>query len=567
VDADNDGDYDPMGATKYIFVTGGVVSSLGKGIVAASLGRLLKARGYKVSIQKFDPYINVDPGTMSPFQHGEVFVTDDGAETDLDLGHYERFIDINLTRLNNVTAGRIYSDVISKERRGDYLGATVQTIPHITDEIKSRILEASNQLTPDFLIVEVGGTVGDIEGLPFLEAIRQFRYDVGFRNTCCIHVTLIPYLKAAGEVKTKPSQHSVNSLRSIGIQPDILVCRTEIPLSKSERQKLAQFTNVDPEAAIECIDQSVLYDVPLALEKEGLACQVLQRLGIENTAPNLEQWETMVERVKSPSTRLKVAIAGKYTGLSDAYLSVSESIRHAGSAVGASIDICWINAEDCVDEETAHTLLHDMDVIVVPGGFGNRGIEGKINVIRYARTSQIPFLGLCLGMQTAVIEFARNVANLPQANSTEFDLDCSQPVVALMEDQKNLEDKGGTMRLGQYPCHLLKGTKAAKAYDTDVVMERHRHRYEFNNTYREALSEAGLIFSGISPDRTLVEIIELPEHPWFVACQFHPEFKSRPDHPHPLFHGLMEVAANRKLAIEKKAPNEVEHERVSSHSV
>jgi CTP synthase len=556
-----------MGATKYIFVTGGVVSSLGKGIVAASLGRLLKARGYKVSIQKFDPYINVDPGTMSPFQHGEVFVTDDGAETDLDLGHYERFIDISLTRLNNVTAGRIYSDVISKERRGDYLGATVQTIPHITDEIKSRITDAAKQLTPDFLIIEVGGTVGDIEGLPFLEAIRQFRYDVGFRNTCCVHVTLVPYLKAAGEVKTKPSQHSVNSLRSIGIQPDILVCRTEIPLSKGERQKLAQFTNVDPEAAIECIDMACLYDVPLALEKEGLAKQVLDRLGVENTVPNLDAWRAMVERVKSPVTNLKVAVAGKYTGLSDAYLSVIESIKHAGSAVGASVDIRWIDAEDCVDDATADALLNDVDAIVVPGGFGTRGIEGKINVICYARTRQIPFLGLCLGMQTAVIEFARNVAHLPHANSIEFDAQCAQPVVALMEDQKNLEEKGGTMRLGQYPCHLVKGSRAAQAYDTDVVMERHRHRYEFNNDYRELLSAAGLVFSGTSPDRTLVEIIELPDHPWFVACQFHPEFKSRPDHPHPLFHGMMQVTINRKLAVEKQAPQEADLERISSRPV
>jgi CTP synthase len=546
------GDPGPMGATKYVFVTGGVVSSLGKGIVAASLGRLLKARGYKVSIQKFDPYINVDPGTMSPFQHGEVFVTDDGAETDLDLGHYERFIDISLTRLNNVTAGRIYSDVIFKERRGDYLGATVQTIPHITDEIKSRIKEAAHQLTPDFLIIEVGGTVGDIEGLPFLEAIRQFRYDVGFRNTCCVHVTLVPYLKAAGEVKTKPSQHSVNMLRSIGIQPDILVCRTELPLGKSERQKLAQFTNVDPEAAIEAIDMSCLYEVPLALEKEGLAKQVLDRLGVENTVPNLDEWRAMVACVKSPITTLRVAIAGKYTGLTDAYLSVIEAVKHAGSAVGAAVELRWIDAEDCVDDATTDTLLHDVDAIVVPGGFGNRGIEGKINVIHYARTRQIPFLGLCLGMQTAVIEFARNVAQLKDANSTEFDTKCVQPVIALMEEQKNLEDKGGTMRLGQYPCHLAKGTRAAQVYDADVVMERHRHRYEFNNEYRELLETAGLVFSGSSPDRRLVEIIELSEHPWFVACQFHPEFKSRPDHPHPLFHGLMQVSFDRKWVANEK---------------
>ena len=535
-----------MGSTKYIFVTGGVVSSLGKGIVAASLGRLLRARGYKVSIQKFDPYINVDPGTMSPFQHGEVFVTDDGAETDLDLGHYERFIDTNLTRMNNVTAGRIYLDVISKERKGDYLGATVQTIPHITDEIKAKIKEATHQLSPDFLICEVGGTVGDIEGLPFLEAIRQFRYDVGFRNTCFIHVTLVPYLKASGEVKTKPSQHSVNTLRSIGIQPDILVCRTELPLGKGERLKLAQFTNVEPESVIEAIDMACLYEVPLALEKEGLARQVLERLNLENTTPNLEAWQAMVRRVKEPEITLQVALAGKYTGLTDAYLSVIESIKHASAGVGASVEIRWINAEDCVNEESAEALLSGVDALVVPGGFGYRGIEGKINVIHYARTRKLPFLGLCLGMQTAVIEYARNVAHLIRANSAEFDSKSDQPVVAMMEEQKDLSEKGGTMRLGQYPCHLMKNSRAAQVYQADVVMERHRHRYEINNEYRDILTEAGLIISGTSPDRSLVEIIELPDHPWFVACQFHPEFKSRPDNPHPLFHGLMQAAAQRK---------------------
>jgi CTP synthase len=543
-----------MGSTKYIFVTGGVVSSLGKGIVAASLGRLLRARGYKVSILKFDPYINVDPGTMSPFQHGEVFVTDDGAETDLDLGHYERFIDTNLTRMNNVTAGRVYLDVISKERRGDYLGATVQTIPHITDEIKSRIREAANQLSPDFLICEVGGTVGDIEGLPFLEAIRQFRYDVGFKNTCFIHVTLIPYLKASGEVKTKPSQHSVNTLRSIGIQPDILVCRTELPLGKGERLKLAQFTNVDPEAVIEAIDMPTLYEVPLALEKEGLAKQVLERLNIENSTPNLEAWQEMVRRVKNPSTTLRVALAGKYTGLSDAYLSVIESLKHAGTDVGAAVEIRWINSEDCVDDDTSEALLAGVDAIVVPGGFGLRGIEGKINVVKYARTHKVPFLGLCLGMQVSVIEFARNVAQLIRANSVEFDPKSDQAVIALMEEQKNLAEKGGTMRLGQYPCHLVKNTKAAEAYASDVVMERHRHRYEVNNEYRDILADAGLVFSGTSPDRSLVEIIELPDHPWFVACQFHPEFKSRPDNAHPLFKGLMQAA----LANRVSTPDETE---------
>ena len=538
-----------MGSTKYIFITGGVVSSLGKGIVAASLGRLLRARGFKVSIQKFDPYINVDPGTMSPFQHGEVFVTDDGAETDLDLGHYERFIDTNLTRINNVTSGSIYLSVISKERKGDYLGATVQTIPHITDEIKSRIKEAAVSLAPDIQICEVGGTVGDIEGLPFLEAIRQFRYDVGFKNTCFIHVTLIPFLKTSREVKTKPSQHSVNTLRSIGIQPDILVCRTEQPFGESERLKLAQFTNVDPEAVIQGVDMESIYEVPLALEREGLALQVLQRLGLPNTEPQLDAWTQMVKSIKEPKQQLRVAIAGKYTGLGDAYISVIESLKHAGAAVGCGVELKWINSEDCEDRETAAAFLSDVDALVVPGGFGFRGIEGKINVIEYARVNKLPFLGLCLGMQCAVIEFARNVANLSRANSREFDATTDQSVVDLMDEQKELSDKGGdkggTMRLGQYPCHLVKGTKAAEAYQADVVMERHRHRFEINNNYRDILTQAGLIISGLSPDRKLVEVIELSDHPWFLASQYHPEFKSRPDNPHPLFYGLMQAAKER----------------------
>ncbi|MBY0450183.1 MAG: CTP synthase [Cyanobacteria bacterium] len=538
-----------MGSTKYIFITGGVVSSLGKGIVAASLGRLLRARGFKVSIQKFDPYINVDPGTMSPFQHGEVFVTDDGAETDLDLGHYERFIDTNLTRINNVTSGSIYLSVISKERKGDYLGATVQTIPHITDEIKSRIKEAAVSLAPDIQICEVGGTVGDIEGLPFLEAIRQFRYDVGFKNTCFIHVTLIPFLKTSREVKTKPSQHSVNTLRSIGIQPDILVCRTEQPFGESERLKLAQFTNVDPEAVIQGVDMESIYEVPLALEREGLALQVLQRLGLPNTEPQLDAWTQMVKSIKEPKQQLRVAIAGKYTGLGDAYISVIESLKHAGAAVGCGVELKWINSEDCEDRETAAAFLSDVDALVVPGGFGFRGIEGKINVIEYARVNKLPFLGLCLGMQCAVIEFARNVANLSRANSREFDASTDQSVVDLMDEQKELSDKGGdkggTMRLGQYPCHLVKGTKAAEAYQADVVMERHRHRFEINNDYRDILTQAGLIISGLSPDRKLVEVIELADHPWFLASQYHPEFKSRPDNPHPLFYGLMKAAKER----------------------
>jgi CTP synthase len=527
--------------TKYIFVTGGVVSSLGKGIVAASLGRLLRARGLSVSILKFDPYLNIDPGTMSPFQHGEVFVTDDGAETDLDLGHYERFINANLTRLNNVTTGRIYQSILKKERKGDYLGATVQVIPHVTDEIKGCLQKAVNQLAPDVMIVEIGGTVGDIEGLPFLEAIRQFRYDVGFKNTCFVHVTLIPYLPTSGELKTKPSQHSVNTLRSIGIQPDILVCRTERPLARSERQKLAQFTNIDPDKVIMGETMSTLYEVPLALEKEGLAAQVLETLNLPNPQPQLTEWEAMVQRVKNPIRTINVAIVGKYTQLSDAYLSVIESLNHAGAEVQGKVKLHWINSEACSSQVAVADQLEGIDAVVVPGGFGYRGIEGKIEVIRYCRENNLPFLGLCVGLQCAVIEFARNVAGLDQANSTEFDADTPNPVIVMMDEQKRITTKGGTMRLGQYPCHLVKNTKAHTAYGADVVMERHRHRFEFNNTYREALQEKGLTFSGTSPDRELVEVIELTNHPWFVATQYHPEFKSRPEAPHPLFLGLLQA--------------------------
>ncbi|MCS6267917.1 MAG: CTP synthase [Vampirovibrio sp.] len=527
--------------TKYIFVTGGVVSSLGKGIVAASLGRLLRARGLSVSILKFDPYLNIDPGTMSPFQHGEVFVTDDGAETDLDLGHYERFINANLTRLNNVTTGRIYQSILKKERKGDYLGATVQVIPHVTDEIKGCLQKAVNQLAPDVMIVEIGGTVGDIEGLPFLEAIRQFRYDVGFKNTCFIHVTLIPYLPTSGELKTKPSQHSVNTLRSIGIQPDILVCRTERPLARSERQKLARFTNIDPDKVIMGETLSTLYEVPLALEKEGLAIQVLETLNLPNTEPKLTDWEAMVNRVKNPKRTINVAIVGKYTQLLDAYLSVIESLNHAGAELEAKVKLHWLNSEACSSQEAVAEQLDGIDAVVVPGGFGYRGIEGKIEVIRYCRENNVPFLGLCVGLQCAVIEFARNVAGLESANSTEFDADTPHPVIVMMDEQKRITTKGGTMRLGQYPCHLVKNTHAHKAYGADVVMERHRHRFEFNNAYRDALSAKGLVFSGTSPDRELVEVIELTNHPWFVATQYHPEFKSRPEAPHPLFLGLLKA--------------------------
>ncbi len=536
----------PSKTTRYIFVTGGVVSSLGKGIVAASLGRLLRSRQFNVSILKLDPYINVDPGTMNPIQHGEVFVTDDGAETDLDLGHYERFMNTSLSRLNNVTTGQIYQTVLKKERRGEYLGATVQVIPHVTDEIKSRILAVTQQMNPDILIVEIGGTVGDIEGLPFVEAIRQFRYDVGFKNTCFIHVTLIPYLVTTGEVKTKPSQHSVNTLRSIGIQPDILVCRTEQTLSRSDRQKLAQFTNIDPDKVIMGETLSTLYEVPLALEKEGLAAQVLATLNLPNEEPQLTGWRDMVARVKHPERELTVAMVGKYTQLSDAYLSVIEALRHAGAAAQAKVNVVWVNSEECSNQAEVKRLLQGIEAVVVPGGFGSRGIEGKIEVLRYCRENAVPLLGLCVGLQCAVIEFARNVCGLAHANSMEFDAATPHPVIAMMDEQHAVVDKGGTMRLGLYPCHLTAGSQAAALYGEAVVMERHRHRFELNNAYRDQLIAAGLSVSGTSPNRELVEVVEVPAHPFYVATQYHPEFKSRPDAAHPLFCGLVNVALSRQ---------------------
>ncbi len=538
-------------STKYIFVTGGVVSSLGKGIVAASLGRLLKARGFSVVIQKFDPYINVDPGTMSPFQHGEVFVTDDGAETDLDLGHYERFTDTNLGQINNVTSGSIYQTVINKERHGDYLGATVQTIPHITNEIKSRIKKATQQFKPDFIIAEIGGTIGDIESLPFIEAIRQFRSETGFGNSLSIHVTLLPYLPTSGELKTKPSQHSVTNLRSLGIQPEILVCRTAKPIPKKEKEKLALFCSVPKDAVIECRDMKSIYEVPLALEEQNMAAVVLQRLFMQDVKPNLESWKNLVYKIKNPEKTIKIAIAGKYTKLSDAYISVVESLKHAGYNHNAQIDIKWINSEECLEYEKAKEALADVDGLVVPGGFGIRGIEGKLNVIRYARENNLPFLGLCLGMQCAVIEYARNVVGLKDANSMEFNENTPYPVIDLMTEQKNVEGYGGTMRLGKFECRIQKGTKAEKAYGTDVIFERHRHRYEVNNEYRKQISDAGLVFSGLSPDGMLCEMVELPQNDWFVACQFHPEFKSRPEHPHPLFAGLIN-AANKRGEVKNK---------------
>lgn len=534
-------------SSKYVFVTGGVVSSLGKGIIAASLGRLLRARGILTTIVKLDPYLNVDPGTMSPYQHGEVFVTEDGAETDLDLGHYERFISTNLSRVNNVTAGRIYKNVLEKERRGDYLGGTVQMIPHVTNEIKASIKKATAQSQADVVIVEIGGTVGDIESLIFLEAIRQMRKDIGIHDVCYIHATMIPNLKTTHELKTKPTQHSVELLRSRGIQPDVLVCRTELSLSPSIRDKLALFTDVPVNAVIECIDVKHLYEVPIILEKEGLAQRVLERLQLPKVEPDLKEWKELVEKVKKPTSTVNVAIVGKYVMLSDAYISVVEALKHAGLKTGAEVKIKWVLSED-VEGSGAEEHLEGMDGILVPGGFGDRGIEGKIEAANFARTRNIPYLGLCLGMQTAVIEFARNVAAMKEANSTEFDPKTPYPVIDLMPDQHNVVLKGGTMRLGRYPCKIEADTKARAVYGEEEISERHRHRYEVNNNLREQLREHGMVFSGLSPDGNLVEMIEIPSHPYFLACQFHPELKSRPDKPHPLFVGFVEAMITDKAS-------------------
>ncbi len=533
--------------TKYIFVTGGVVSSLGKGITAASLGRLLKNRGLKVTIQKFDPYINVDPGTMSPYQHGEVFVTDDGAETDLDLGHYERFIDINLSKNSNVTTGKIYSNVITKERRGDYLGGTVQVIPHITNEIKERVFRAGKEAASDVVITEIGGTVGDIESLPFLEAIRQIKSDIGRDNVMYIHVTLIPYIKAAGEVKTKPTQHSVKELRSIGIQPNVIVCRTEYPLAEDMKRKIGLFCDIDANAVVECRDASTLYEVPLMLREQGLDDIVVNHLKLEAGQPDMTEWESLVAKVKSLRHQVEIAIVGKYVALHDAYLSIVESLGHAGIASDSEIKIRWVNAEE-VTESNVEDKLQGVQGILVPGGFGDRGIEGKINAIRYARERRIPFFGICLGMQVAVIEFARNVAGLANANSSEINPSTPYPVIDLLPDQKDIEDLGGTMRLGLYPCKVVQETTAAREYGDELVYERHRHRYEFNNEYRETMESAGLVFSGTSPDGRLVEMVELKEHPWFLAVQFHPEFTSRPNRPQPLFRGFVRAALSHSRA-------------------
>jgi len=534
-----------MSNTKYIFVTGGVVSSLGKGITAASIGRLLKGRGLNVAIQKFDPYINVDPGTMSPYQHGEVFVTEDGSETDLDLGHYERFIDVNLTKNSNFTAGKIYWSVISKERRGDYLGATVQVIPHITNEIKECVYRVANEDSVDVVITEIGGTVGDIESLPFLEAIRQIGIEKGRENVVYIHVTLIPHLSRIGELKTKPTQHSVKELRSIGIQPDIIVCRTEKPLSKDIKEKIALFCNVTPDAVIQNMDADNIYEVPLILKKEGLDEIICRKLHIACGEADMTEWEELVRRVKNPKHNVTIALVGKYVSLKDAYISVIEAINHGGIFNETEVKVRWINSEE-VNEDNVHEILKDADGILVPGGFGDRGIEGKISAIKYARENKIPFLGLCLGMQCAVIEFARNVANLKDAHSTEFNPKTSYPVIDIMPEQKNISELGGTMRLGRFPCKIVEGTRAREAYKEDLVYERHRHRYEFNNNFTDILTQKGLVISGISPDRKLVEMIELRDHPWFVGVQFHPEFKSRPTRPHPLFRDFVKAALNYK---------------------
>ena len=528
---------------KYIFVTGGVVSSLGKGITAASLGRLLKSRGIRVTIQKFDPYINIDPGTMSPYQHGEVFVTDDGAETDLDLGHYERFIDINLTKMSNITAGKVYWSVLNKERKGDYLGSTVQVIPHITNEIKQRVYDVAKADGADVVITEIGGTVGDIESLPFIEAIRQVKKEVGKNDVLYIHVTLVPYISAAGELKTKPTQHSVKELRGIGIQPDILVCRAEKRLSKEMREKLALFCDVDVSAVIENRTADTIYEVPLMMQREGLDRIVLEKLNMDVSPANMEEWEKMVYKIHHPAKKVKVAVVGKYVALPDAYMSVTEALHHAGIANDTEVRISWINSEEI---ESPDTELADVfsgcKGILVPGGFGDRGVEGKIRAIQYAREHKIPFLGLCLGMQCAVIEFARHVCSLSDANSAEFNAETPHPVIALMDSQVNVVKKGGTMRLGSYPCKLREGTHTYSAYGVTDINERHRHRFEFNNAFRELFTRAGMVIAGTLPDDSLVEVIEVKDHPWFVASQFHPELKSRPNAPHPLFRDFVGAA-------------------------
>ena len=540
---------------KFVFVTGGVVSSLGKGITAASIGTILKARGLHVGMQKLDPYLNVDPGTMSPYQHGEVFVTDDGAETDLDLGHYERFVDVALSQASNVTTGRIYSSVIAKERRGDYLGGTVQVIPHITNEIKQRVLRvAENELPePDVVIVEVGGTVGDIESLPFLESIRQMKNDVGRNNVCYVHLTLVPFVSASEEFKSKPTQHSVNTLRSIGIQPDVIVCRSEKPIAENLKDKIALFGDVPKAAVISVPDAKSIYQVPLMLEEAGLGQYIVDLLGIQNAAePDLDEWQKLVARIEAPKPAVKIAVVGKYVAMPDAYISVTESLRHAAFAAGVELDLMWVNSEELDGDAEA---LKSVDGIVVPGGFGHRGIEGKLHASRFARHHSVPYLGLCLGMQVACIDIAREALGTEDANSTEFNAFTANPVIDLLPEQRDIENKGGTMRLGVYPCKLAPKSRAARAYNESVVYERHRHRFEFNNQYREQLAKAGVVFSGTSPNGRLVEIIELRDHPFFVGTQFHPEFRSRPARPHPLFRDFMVAASVRAGVTPAPAPH------------
>ena len=534
-------------AVKYVFVTGGVVSGLGKGITAASLGRLLKARGYKVTMQKFDPYINVDPGTMNPIQHGEVFVTDDGTETDLDLGHYERFIDESLNKNSNVTTGKVYWSVLQKERHGDFGGGTVQVIPHITNEIKSRFYRGKEVDEERIAIIEVGGTVGDIESQPFLEAIRQFQHDVGHENAILIHVTLIPYLKASGEMKTKPTQASVKELQGIGIQPDVIVCRSEHPLTTEIKDKIALFCNVPSSHVLQNLDVEYLYEAPLAMEKENLAQVVCESLHLPCPEPDLSDWTHMVEALRHPNKEVTIALVGKYTQLHDAYLSVVEALKHGGIASHANVHLKWVDSE-LVTEENVAEYLSDVDGVLVPGGFGNRGIEGMITAIRYARENKIPFLGLCLGMQLTIVEYARNVLGYHDAHSIEMNPNTMHPVIALMPDQDGIEDIGGTLRLGAYPCVLADGSKAQELYGEKEISERHRHRYEVNNDFRKALTENGMVLSGISPDGRIVEMVELSDHPFYIATQAHPEFKSRPNRPHPLFRGLIAAAAEYHAA-------------------
>ena len=536
-------------STKYIFVTGGVVSSIGKGITTASLGRLLRNRGFEVTMTKLDPYINVDAGTMNPYQHGEVFVTDDGAETDLDLGHYERFVDINLTRDSTVTTGGVYSTVIAKERRGDYLGGTVQMIPHITNEIKERVIALGTKSGADVVIAEIGGTVGDIEGLPFLEAIRQLRKDVGHENVLYVHVTLIPYVGPWGEVKTKPTQHSVIKLREIGIQPDVLICRTKLDLNDDMKEKISLFCDVDKEAVIEAKDSETIYEIPMVFEEEGLAGLVVKRLGMPESPPNMAEWHDLVRRVKQPRHEVNIAVVGKYTQNGDAYISIAEALKHGGIASDARVHIEWIESDSL--EEPGMDLsarFAKTDGLIVAPGFGERGVEGKIGAIKYARETGLPFLGICYGLQMAVVEFARHACGLAGANTEEVNPHTPHPVVHILPEQKHVTEKGASMRLGAYPCRLSQGSEAARLYGTGSVSERHRHRYEVNNDYREQMAGAGMVFSGVSPDYRLVEIIELPRaaHPYFIATQFHPEFKSRPNRAHPLFAGLIAAALARK---------------------